>query len=308
MEIFEEAEKNYRVDEINALYVALTRARKNLIVLPLSGGGGKSIGDVLVFSHDPSITNEEGLFHSETGKPVPSSDVRDENVKSYRNSGVQISPQKTSVYRKEEDDLFQDSKRHQDSKSHQDTTDIDKQSQRTGLLKGLVFHRAAEMIRKLPVDSEEIDELLANALSFEGSSFTRSERKKAVDLARVSLVNTVTDKRMDKYFSKKSSSEIITLSKSYRNFVRRIDKLLIGSEIEVLDFKTNRAGTDKDLDKLTRYYSSQIEAYCRSLMKLHPGLSVSGYLYFTDAVYDRRFARVFHIENDENRLIDKWKD
>jgi ATP-dependent exoDNAse (exonuclease V) beta subunit len=288
MEIFEETERNYRVDELNILYVALTRAKENLIVLPLSGGRGKTIGDFLVSSHDPSFTKEEGFYNKETGRPVPSPEAQDESAKSYKKFRMQISSKKPSAYRKEEYDLFQDS------------PDTDKQSQRAGLLKGLVFHRAADMIKRLPLGSEEIDELLVNALSFEGSGFTRSERKRAVELARVSLMNTVTDKRLEKYFGNKSYNEINTLSRSYRNFVRRIDKLLIGNEIEILDFKTNRVGTEEDLVKLTGHYSSQIDTYCRSLMKLYPGLSVSGYLYFTDAEYDRRLVRVFHIENDKD--------
>ncbi|KKL77328.1 hypothetical protein LCGC14_2035990, partial [marine sediment metagenome] len=107
MKIFEETEKSYRVDEINTLYVALTRARENLIVLPLTGGRGKSIGDVLVSSYDPSFKSEEGLYDSETGKPVPSPDVQGESAKSFKKFGVQIPSQKTSAYRKEFDDLLQ---------------------------------------------------------------------------------------------------------------------------------------------------------------------------------------------------------
>jgi exodeoxyribonuclease V beta subunit len=281
-EIFDETEKSYRVDELNILYVALTRAKKNLIVLPLSGRGGGTIGDILVSSYNPVFDSKDGLYNVEIGTPASSADVKDESAKRYDKFRVQIKMQKTLPYQREDDDFFEDE------------ADFDAQTKRTGLLKGLIFHSAVEMIKKLPVDSEEVDEFLTKALALDGTGFTRSERVKAFDLAKKSLINTVTDKRIEKYFNDKSFRETITLSKRYVNFFGRIDRLVMGDEIEVLDFKTNRINTEEKLNKLTRHYRTQIDTYCRSLMNVYPGKPVKGYLYFTDAEYDSRLVQVFY--------------
>jgi hypothetical protein len=168
----------------------------------------------------------------------------------------------------------------------------DLRSQRVSLLKGLLFHRAVENIFRLPVSPAEIERLLHMAVSAEGADFSAGERKDALSQARPSLANVVSDPRLSIYFSETSYSEFHALSRKYRNFVGRIDRIVFGSTVDILDFKTNRVAKNGSIQRFSEVYRDQVEGYCAALRDISPEREVRGWLYFTDAAYDERVVRV----------------
>lgn len=280
-ELFKETDLNYKIDELNILYVALTRAEKNLVILPLANRGGMSIGDVLISSFDVSRSKGDGLYNIEIGKPAVSPLVRQAGEKIYDTDGLKYPKSKIKPGRPDESSLFSD-KRAGGTRL-----------KRVGLLKGLIFHRSLEMIKRLPVAPKALDDILRRALALEGSKYTKSEREEAVKAARVSISNAVADKRITKYFSEKAVAEAVSLSLSYKNFIGRIDRIRIDRDVEVIDFKTNRVSGDSHLDDLVKHYRNQVVSYCQSLNNIYPDKPVRGYLYFTEVEYDRRLVSVY---------------
>lgn len=280
-ELFKETDLNYKIDELNILYVALTRAEKNLVMLPLADRGGMSIGDVLISSFDVSHSKGDGLYSREIGKPAVSPLARQAGEKIYDTDGLKYPEPKIKPGRPDESSLFSD-KRAGGTRL-----------KRVGLLKGLIFHRALEMIKLLPVDPTAFDDILRKAVALEGSEYTKSEREEAVKAARISISNAVADKRITKYFSEKAVAEAVSISLSYNNFIGRIDRIRIDREVEVIDFKTNRISGDSHLDDLVKHYRNQVVSYCQSLNNIYPDKPVRGYLYFTDVEYDRRLVSVY---------------
>ena len=280
-ELFKETDLNYKIDELNILYVALTRAEKNLVVLPLANKGGMSIGDVLISTFDVSHSKGDGLYNKEIGKPAVGPLVRQAVEKIYDTGELKYPESKITSGRTEESSPFSD------------TRAGGIRLKRVGMLKGLIFHRALEMIKSLPVDSKVFDVILRRALALEGSKYTKSEREEALKAARISISNAIADKRIAKYFSEKAIVEAVSLSMGYNNFIGRIDRIWIDREVEVIDFKTNRVSGDSNLDALVKHYRNQVASYCQSLNNIYPNKPVRGYLYFTDVEYDRRLVSVY---------------
>jgi ATP-dependent exoDNAse (exonuclease V) beta subunit len=286
-ELIESTEKNYRVDELNALYVALTRARENLILIPVCSSksaqkdGMRTIGDVLVRASDEGGEGEP-LFRKLYGAPVPSETregggvqrktvplrIRDKELSS-------LAPVSAAAGGRFEEEHLRDPK-----------------ARRVGLLKGLVFHRAVQNISALPISSEETERLLNAAVSAEGADFSTQEREDARAKARSSLENMVSDTRLSVYFSGASYPEVTALSTEYENFLGRIDRIVFGSTVDILDFKTNSVTTRGSVQKLSEAYREQVEGYCAALRGAYPEREVRGWLYFTDAEYDERLVRV----------------
>ncbi len=280
-ELFKETDLNYKIDELNILYVALTRAEKNLVVLPLANKRGMSIGDVLISTFDVSRSKGDGLYNKEIGKPAAGPLVRQTVEKIYDTGELKYPESKITSGRTEESSPFSD------------TRSGGIRLKRVGMLKGLIFHRALEMIKSLPVDSKVFDVILRRALALEGSKYTKSEREEALKAARISISNAIADKRIAKYFSEKAIVEAVSLSMGYNNFIGRIDRIWIDREVEVIDFKTNRVSGDSNLDALVKHYRNQVASYCQSLNNIYPNKPVRGYLYFTDVEYDRRLVSVY---------------
>ncbi len=286
-ELIESTDENYRVDELNALYVALTRARENLILIPVSSSKGKkedvikTIGDVLI-----SASKEGGdgrpLRRKFFGATVPS-DTRGGDGVSRKMVPLKIRKKMIQAPKP----VSAGANGRLDGEHPRDL-----RARRVGLLKGLVFHRAVENISMLPVSPEEAERLLYMAVSAEGADFSTKEREDARVQARSSLENVVSDPRLSIYFSEASYSESNALSMKYGNFVGRIDRIVFGSTVDILDFKTNRVAEKGSIQRFSEAYREQVEGYCAALKDIYPEREVRGWLYFTDADYDERLVRV----------------
>ncbi|UCB45062.1 MAG: UvrD-helicase domain-containing protein [Spirochaetota bacterium] len=283
--IIEENDTEYKIDELNIMYVAITRARENLVILPLAGRG-ETMGDVLMSAVDSGYGRESGVFRLVQGEIIPSTEKTERIERNY-------------VHAREKK-LFSDEYKPAQEIYQQEepvSTSIDVRKRRAGRLKGLLFHKALELSAKLPT-CDEIDELLDRAIAQVSSGYTAEERSMARERARRTLLSTIADSRLEMYFTQEAMSEVETLSVQYPNLIGRADRVVVGDTVSVVDFKTDEPGNGHglDLNKLIRGYAPQVEKYCGSFASLFPDRRIEGWLYFTEAQHEDRLVKVYDKE------------
>lgn len=277
--IVDENDTEYRIDELNILYVAVTRARENLVILPLAARG-ETMGDILLCAVDSGYKREDGAFRTVQGEIVPSTEKAARIERTYKQ------------YKRAET-VFPDERKPMQEEPVSSSIDVRKR--RSGRLKGLLFHKALEISKSLP-SSDRIEELLDRAMTQVGSDYTTEERGSAKPRARCSLLNAVADSRLERYFTPGAMAEVETLSGQYPNLMGRADRVVVGETVSVVDFKTDEPGSGRDLERLIRGYAPQVEGYCSSFANLFPGRRIEGWLYFADAPIEDRLVKVYEKE------------
>ncbi len=279
-----EAELDYRIDELNALYVALTRARENLVILPVAGKRGKSIGDVLgeVVAHCYSVD----LFPFSLGEAVPSGSVTRREKRFYALG----TPMYSEIRAPSDEPRVYEQKEYTATEGY---SGYGSTGGRMGRLRGLIYHRIMESIERLPVDENAVEKLIHRALSLEGRNFTSPERDAAVAGIKERVLEALDDGRLSEYFGENGHAEVSVFSRMYRNLLARIDRIVIGDAVHIIDFKTNTFEGEASLKGLVELYRKQIVSYCEALSNIYPGKPIKGALYFTEAPFEKRFVEVF---------------
>ena len=328
--LFEDAESKEQVDELNALYVAVTRAKENLFILPLVKGRARTVGTVLLEALGPGWGREargpapvgeprmgvsaeeaheeggaaavsEGRDRS-IGSPVPCRASDGKGAGAVTRVETRYGP--TRPFSGEALEMLAAGRVREEAEGARGSAgeagggfSSSARERRVELLKGLVVHKALEMIgdvASVPVRTDEdLDLLLRKAMAQVGGRSTRGERERAFGEALASLRNALADDRIANFFWSGALREVVSLSRTYANGVGRIDRVLVGEAVEVVDFKTDTVRGTQRLNELTRLYRGQVGSYCRSLEIVYPGRAVRGILYFTDAPYGGRIAEVF---------------
>jgi exodeoxyribonuclease V beta subunit len=267
---------DYQTDEINTLYVALTRARENLIVLPQINVRSESVGTVLLHTARENTDMEDGL---RIGEIVASRDEGEKEKKQYVHVKPLKQPEASGVPAwQDQEEVFSTAYR---------------KSRRDGLIRGTLFHAVIERINDLPLNEEQLETLLAVSASREGRGYTKEELASAIRDVRPMVLNVIADPDLAKYFSDRATAELSIVSDRYQNLLGRIDRIYMGKEIEVIDFKTNPVQDDSEHERLVESYREQIDAYCSVLAEIYPNRQVHGYLYFTGAVESKRMVEVW---------------
>jgi ATP-dependent exoDNAse (exonuclease V) beta subunit len=275
--MIEQNDIEYRIDELNALYVALTRARENLVVLPLAAAG-ETIGDIFLSAFDPGYKRKNGAYRRMQGSVVPSRE-KDAYVKrSYEQYTFEEKPPKRGFLPDEPSSV-----------------QADLQKRRAGLLKGLLLHKALEMSKKLPLP-DGIDNLIDRAMALVGFPYTNRERQTAKARVKRALLDMAADSRLFLYFSDEAAAEIEMLSLKYKNLLGRVDRACISDIISIIDFKTDEPKEGRDFGELVRSYTGQISSYCGAFANIFPERPVEGWLYFTEAPLNERLVKVYEKE------------
>jgi len=297
--LFRITDKEYKTDELNILYVSLTRARENLLIFPLKKGEKETVGNVLIQSIDPSLGERKALFSWEKGTLSRASHETTAEVRElrmlcmYEEAEAEASLE-VPVLGEGEAVLFPPGTPTGIPRDRYEWFyGEDFRARRTGLLKGLIFHRALFHIHREEEDEERILRAISNALAFEGRGFSRAERDDAVREAHSALEQVLSDDRISHFFTPSAIVEGLFVSREYPNLLGRIDRVLVGDEVQVLDFKTNRIHDDQHLTGLVSLYRRQVVSYCRSLERMYPQKKVTGFLYFTGAEQEKRLVEVY---------------
>jgi exodeoxyribonuclease V beta subunit len=270
--IREENDLDYKIDELNILYVALTRARENLLILPLEWKNRTTIGELLLSGCDPNYTRKAFPYGWERGSIVPSQKPAKRPEWKYVRVGVRAEVEQPSI------PTFEIGPKGQ------------RKQRRGGLLKGTLVHGAIEMIRALPVDEETLERNMRSVACREGQDYTNAEKKEAMGEAKKTLLNVIADQRLAKYFINRAVGELTIFSEKFQNLLGRIDRIYIGEEIEIIDFKTNPVEGPQELIELIGHYREQVDTYCSVLSSIYTKRRVRGFLYFTEVDYGRRLV------------------
>ena len=300
-----ETDLRYKIDELNTLYVAMTRACENLIVFPLSARNAKTVGDVLIEALDlKARSDEQGVFF-EKGEVVPSVEkvefgervvFADEKVKSYQDifyvPGIEGDVLRIGKVRSSgAEGLLTPCEVGGDLEGFERLSDP--LMRRAGKLRGILVHSAIEEISSLPAGDEVLYDLLQKAISKEAEGFSREEKRLAFERAIVSLRSIVDDERLARYFREGVGAEVNIFSKRYQNLLGRVDRVVLGERIELLDFKTDTVLSDKHFRDLLSHYGDQLRTYCDVFREIYPGIEVRGSLYFTEVEYPKRLVTIF---------------
>ncbi|MFW6138700.1 MAG: UvrD-helicase domain-containing protein [Spirochaetota bacterium] len=285
-------ENDYQTDELNNLYVAVTRACENLVIIPAAGRSRPTVGDVLLEGFDRDYRPEQKTYRWETGRVVPSSPEREllRPGKSYcvsragpaaaapAEEPLSVSPRLAVPRTPEEVPSFAS----------------DHRRARVDTLKGLVVHRVLEKISSLPVDEDSLENKIKQALSAEGGAYTRKERERGGRLARSSLLRIVNDSRLQRYFTSDALAEVVSVSGTSSRLLGRMDRMWVSENtVEIIDFKTGEITSSEELDRLVIYYRDQVLSYCSAAAGEFPNKQVRGFLYFSDAPLHQRVVQVY---------------
>ncbi|MFW6180819.1 MAG: UvrD-helicase domain-containing protein [Spirochaetota bacterium] len=278
-----------RVDEVNALYVALTRARENLVLLPAEMKRSNTVGDQVVEAMASCFG--AGELPWTAGEPVASERGADVRRRAY------LRVARPAAGDAEAGDTEAEPRAGTGERAAgEDMPGAGEPRSRGRLLAGLVVHRALEMLRVppqgTPPEEAGLDALAGRALAREGAGFTSRERDGVRERAVSTLRSVMADRRIARFLGPESRAELGVASGEYPNLLGRIDRVLFGEVIEVLDFKTAAAGGEGGAGGPPGEYREQVHSYCALLQRIFPSREVHGYLYFTEAAYEHRLVRV----------------
>jgi ATP-dependent exoDNAse (exonuclease V) beta subunit len=277
-EILDQNERSYRVDEVNTLYVALTRARENLVILPLASARRRTTGDLLCEAVSGGTGSERRPLRS--GEPVSGARPEAGREIVYHYMKRPETPRPAAV----RPESFR--------REGEEPSSASDHTRRVALLTGLIFHRVMEWID----DTAQADpeRLISSACFVEGSGFSRRESREAVDRVRLMLSDAVGDGRVKPFLSAESAGEVTLVSDRFENLIGRVDRIVVREErVDVLDFKTGALADEQDLSRAVDLYRPQIERYCAVLKEVFAGRRVRGMLYFTGADTASRLVTVY---------------
>ena len=280
--MIDKIKRDYLIEKINLIYVAFTRAKNNLIIIPTFDK--RKIGGLFLESLYPIIDfKEEPPDEYKSGKIIPS----EEKAK------------KSTIWKDSFDidrsKLFAVSKTHKTSQL-EDKVQVEGNlfTHRVSILKGLIVHRVLSYIKEIPIQTELLDKFFNRAISYEGKNFTKFEKDEAIIPSKITLKNILNDKKIAKFFSKNSYAEITTLGNEYQNLIGRIDRLLIDKDsIEIIDFKTDQIRKIDDIKEFIKDYKKQIDSYCKTVKDMFPKKVIKGYIYFTEAPVEYRLQNIW---------------
>jgi ATP-dependent exoDNAse (exonuclease V) beta subunit len=271
------SEERIRVylDNLNLLYVALTRAENGLIVTaphPESRGGKKTVGAMLYASITQSFNASDG-WNAQTeelslGRVVPSSSVQRQRMKSEQLKGYPAYPWRDRLVIKKRGSSYFD-----------DAEDLKK----AGIAYGIHMHAVLSRIRY----ASEVPDVIEQ-LAIEGyiSPEQAREISPALD-ALLSLPKVAS--WFDESWEVRTESPILLPSGAEN----RIDRLLLkGRRAVVIDFKT---GVPSRQDQI------QVQEYIDVLRKMNY-LEVEGYLLYL------KTREVVQVQNGKPKGAVKVKD
>ena len=281
----EKLKNDYKTDELNNLYVSLTRAIENLIIFPLlKSKNEKTFGKLVV---DLMGGSENGVV--EFGTLQGCEDKRDSAGKkeiyvktlTFESSEIKKKSEPVFLYDEVVDEYF--------------PGDFSYEERRMARLIGLVFHRTISMIRvPKSIKGKSFSNLIKSSLDAEAMRFTMEERERAIEKVNLLIAECLKDDRISRFLSEDSLSEVdMYLKINEREACGiRLDRILFGEPVEFIDFKTTVISGEEDIRKYIELYGNQLKKYYSALKTMYPDREVKGYIYFPDAPYELRLVEM----------------
>ncbi len=256
------SQKNWN-EELNLLYVALTRAKQYLFISGVEPAKG----------HSKSWFSVINSALQKAGK-----NLKDGSVKiSYGKSPTIIAPttsDRESVELKSEYNL------HEPFKSKDKTSDINSISDEQADY-GTLVHKIFELI-----DEQSISDIEILKLHVE-NSIARNISTNEFNSAIKEVENCIQTNDLSMLFNKTNKHKIlnevpICINQSNNVITRIIDRLILtDNEAWIVDFKTTQQATNKNLAQVATQYKKQISEYIYAVKKLYPEKKIRASILFT---------------------------
>ena len=255
---YDEEHLQSRVDELNALYVALTRASCNMYIWGVHNGKSvvdtQNVGNLLNNCLNPSGNYTDGVWHGEEGEPIVT-------VKKEKASDNRMQPDfKAHIVK------MQSYKARLNFRQSNEAKDMFGQSDEARSL-GVLYHYVMEQIR----DAQDVEQTLRrNQMA---GLLSEEQCKELAGYLQQMEDNDLVASWFDPENHVFAECEILDPTARKRNKRdQRPDRIVMKDRrITVIDYKF---GDEHD------NYKGQVKNYMRLLRKLYPGHKVVGYLWY----------------------------
>lgn len=247
------------VDNLNLMYVAFTRAVKNLIVFAdiKTDKNGENVSQVLHASMPPMETNDKTdtaeTFSSGSIVPSDQKDEKDEPVENMEQNVLTVAPAPTSVRFVTQPVVAEFRQSNRATQFAQGDNEPDDEHRRY-LNEGVLFHQLLSMIQTpddLPAAIRRMD--------FEGYFDNALYRQEVMQLVERAFLQTQASRWFDTHWQVINECNILYRDDEGTVRQRRPDRVVTdGAETIVIDYKTGRQ--DEEHVKQVQFYMDQLRA------------------------------------------------
>jgi ATP-dependent helicase/nuclease subunit A len=276
-EVLKRKEQAQKREELNLLYVAVTRARQYLLVTG-SASKTKSGWYEYIETAMSSLTTADssGAYHHTVGRYAGTSLDMESTTETDQRIEVDIRLTRPLVNVASTEHMIAPSLSLQASNDYLHTVhDSD------GIRRGIAIHRALDLMSRVPpLTAEQARQQIRHESALAGND---SELDTWMDEA----CRTVNNREFDLIFKpsacRKALNELPVMYQHNRSSVYGvIDRLIIYDDsILLIDYKTHQVEVGAELDKLADTFKNQIALYCTGVAKLWPGKKIKSGLLFT---------------------------
>ena len=275
--VLKQKEEAQTREELNLLYVALTRARQHLLVTG-SASRYKSGWYEFIETAMQSLTmaDDTGAYHYSSGAYAGTTGSTTRQVRA-GDIDVRYDPELTrpiiNIVQRE----------HMIAPSlsfHGDENELSTLSDSDAVSRGIAIHRALDLMSREPPQTAE---QARQQISQESSLLDNDELGSWIDEAR----NTIKNIRFQHIFNRteyrRAMNELpVMYQHNSQPVYGIIDRLVMNDDqILLVDYKTHQVETDSQLESLVNAFSEQMHLYQTGVMKLWPGIRVKSGLLFT---------------------------
>lgn len=299
---YEDELKKVDIDEINLLYVAMTRAKENLFIIGKRNAKEKTwffkLCSALELTIDKSDKCEPVYKIGEISGSAKIS--RKKPVNNVKASGGNF---EFSKYCTESEEIEEDISPSAIEENSETTIDFSSSGEIKGKLAGQAIHYALSRIGLLNDDNMETT--VSDACRFAERKIYSDEEvdeiymNELISDMRDKILKLISDNDLKNIFYKEDSRQIRLEEQIYYKRTERknvsgiIDRIVIDENtVKIIDYKWIKDVNDINIKKTIKRYRSQIAYYSDAMGKLYPHKEIKSYLLFIGAPEGKRLVEI----------------
>ena len=287
-EVLKQKEQAQKREELNLLYVALTRARQYLLVTG-SASRSKSGWYEYIETAMSSLTTPDssGAYHLAAGDYTETAITKEETTESGSKIDVDSRLTRPIVNVATTEYMIAPS-----LSFHASNDNLLSVHDSDGIKRGIAIHRALDLMSRVPpLTAEQAKQQIRHESAL-------ADNDNELDMWMNEACMTLNNKEFEHIFKpsayRQAMNELaIMYQHNNRSVYGLIDRLIINhDDILLIDYKTHQVEAGADLDTLADTFKSQMKLYRAGVEKLWPGLIIKSGLLFTHS------ARLIWIDKD----------
>lgn len=287
-EVLKQKEQAQKREELNLLYVALTRARQYLLVTG-SASKSKSGWYEYIETAMSSLTTADssGAYHLAAGDYTGASISKEETTETDLEVAVDTRLTRPIVNVAATEHMIAPS-----LGSHASNESFHSANDNEGIRRGTTIHRALDLMSRVPpLSAEQAKQQIRHESAL-------ADNNNELDIWMDEACKTVKNKDFDHIFKPSAYQQALNeLPVMYQHNKRPvygvIDRLIINDDnILLIDYKTHQVEIEAELETLADTFQNQMLLYRTAVEKLWPGLKIKSGLLFTHS------ARLIWIDQD----------